>query len=376
MKSRFYYILAAILCIIYGCSSAGGDLSDYSVELYVPSYATGFVILGAQGMESSILKINTPWQDAPDQNSEHSKMVFIRRNGEPVPHGFTGSVADEDVSKIVCMSSSHFAMISALGLSDCIAGVSGKKFLYNSKATSVAEVGYDEHPDYETIVSLSPDIVLLYGIYGESPLENKLDKLGIPYAYIAEYVENHPLGKAEWLVAVAEILGCRQLGESLFSEIPARYDAVKNKVETYGGCKPKVMLNTPYGDSWFMPGTGSYMVKFIEDARGEYLFSKNKSNRSVPVSIEEAVILASQADYWLNANAESLPSLCYRYPNFSDCQCVENGNIYNCDKRTNTAGGNDFWESGVLMPDVILNDIATILHPGFGTSLYFYRKIE
>jgi len=48
------------------------------------------------------------------------------------------------------------------------------------------------------------------------------------------------------------------------------------------------MLNTPYRDTWFMPSSRSFMVRLIEDAGGEYVYTKNDSDTSVAVDLEEA----------------------------------------------------------------------------------------
>lgn len=42
------------------------------------------------------------------------------------------------------------------------------------------------------------------------------------------------------------------------------------------------------------------MVRLIEDAGGEYVYTKNASNTSVAVDLEEAYLLASSADTWIN----------------------------------------------------------------------------
>ena len=55
---------------------------------------------------------------------------------------------------------------------------------------------------------MRPDVVLLYGVSAESTaLTAKLRELHLPYLYLGDYTEQSPLGKAEWLVAVAEIMG-------------------------------------------------------------------------------------------------------------------------------------------------------------------------
>ena len=56
------------------------------------------------------------------------------------------------------------------------------------------------------------------------------------------------------------------------------------------------------------------------------------------------------------------------------------GEIYNFDRRTNAAGGNDYWESGVVRPDVVLHDLIAVFHPealdAADREMHYYRKLE
>ena len=55
-----------------------------------------------------------------------------------------------------------------------------------------------------------------------------------------------------------------------------------------------------------------------------------------------------------------------------------NGRIYNFNKRINENGGNDYWESGVVNPHLILKDLIAILHPDAipNHEFYYYRQVE
>lgn len=75
----------------------------------------------------------------------------------------------------------------------------------------------------------TPDLVLLYGVNGASSMEGKLKELNIPFMYVGDYLEESPLGKAEWLVALAEVAGKRTEGENVFADIPVRYNALKSE---------------------------------------------------------------------------------------------------------------------------------------------------
>ena len=370
-------ILCAILGCTYSCTSSG-NMDDYNMAVYTPTYATGFHIVGAEGKQSTIIRVTNPWQSA----DEVETMLFIARGGEKAPNGFRGQVLQGDAKRVVCMSSSHIAMLDAIGAVERVVGVSGKNFITNpyvvAHQRTIADVGYDGNMNFELLVAQRPDIVLLYGVTGACTMESKLDELGIPYIYIGEYVEEDPLGKAEWLIALAEIVGLRQQGQTYFSELPQRYEQLKSMAAFAHTPAPKVMLNTPYADSWFMPSTTSYMARLIADAGGDYIYKRNTSNHSLPIDVEAAALLTTQADVWINVgNVNSVADLCRQFPKFAQMPCVQRGEVYNCDKRRVTGGGNDYWESGVVHPDVILRDLIKIFHPELVSDkdFVYYRKL-
>ena len=81
---------------------------------------------------------------------------------------------------------------------------------------------------------------------------------------------------------------------------------------------------------------------------------------------------------WLHVEGvSSLKDLRQQYPKFANMPCVLRGEIYNCDKRRVLGGGNDYWESGVVQPDVILRDLIKIFHPELESDKEFvyYRKL-
>ncbi|MBR5573591.1 MAG: ABC transporter substrate-binding protein [Paludibacteraceae bacterium] len=379
MKMSLIHI--SILCATLWCMCACGtssNIDDYHVAVYTPTYATGFRIMGAEGKQSTIISVTNPWQSANDVET----MLFIARGGEKAPAGFRGQVLQGDAQRVVCMSSSHIAMLDAIGAVESVVGVSGKDFITNpyivANRHSIADVGYDGNINFELLVAQRPDIVLLYGVTGACSMQSKLDELGIPYIYIGEYVEEDPLGKTEWLVALAEIVGCREQGIAYFTEVPQRYNHLKLIAAAASSPMPMVMLNTPYADSWFMPSTTSYLARLIADAGGDYIYKQNTSNHSQPIDLEEAALLTAEADIWLHVEGvSSLKDLRLQYPKFANMPCVQRGEIYNCDKRRVLGGGNDYWESGVVQPDVILRDLIKIFHPELESDKEFvyYRKL-
>lgn len=377
MKQFFIWFILALFVLSAGCKQKSGPEPEaYRNEIYTPRYASGFRIAGADRMESTVIYVYNPWQGADRVEMAY----FIARNGEKAPREFVGQVIPAGAKRIVCLSSSYVAMLDALGQTDRVVGVSGLDFLANPYIRSHRDKIRDVGPEinYEALAGLNPDVVLLYGIGdAQTTLTDKLQELGIPYLYMGEYLEESPLGKAEWLVALAEITDSRSEGIAVFREIPERYDRLKRLAANVGE-RPQVMLNTPWNDSWTMPSVKSYIARLIADAGGTYIYRDNTSNGSKPIGLETAYKLIAEADYWLHVgSATSLEQLQAMNPKFADARAIREKTVYNNNLRLTPGGGNDFWESAVVHPDRVLQDLIRIFHPALaGDSLYYYRHLE
>lgn len=375
-KCKSFLSLCLLIVLLAACNGKKtASISDFSNQLYTPEYASGFSIKGADGYESSIITVTNPWQGADSITTQ----LFIARGGESAPEGFTGQVLEGDALRIVAMSSTHIAMLDAVGEAGRVVGVSGIDYISNpvisANRDSIGDVGYEGNINYELLISLDPDLVLLYGVNGASSMEGKLNELGIPFMYVGDYLEESPLGKAEWMVALSEVVGKRTEGEQVFGGIPVRYNDLKKRVADTVLDAPSVILNTPYGDSWFMPSTESYVARLVKDAGGDYIYKKNTGNASLPIDLEEAYKLTSEADMWLNVGmANSLDELRTSCPKFSDTRCFRNGSVWNNNLKTNAAGGNDYYESAVVNPDILLRDLVKIFHPELVEEDFVYYK--
>lgn len=374
-------IVYSALCILLLASCGGGKsnkLEDFNEKVYTPEYTSSFDIKGADGKKSVIVTIRNPWQGAADVTAQ----LFVARNGETAPEGFDGQVLNGNAERIVAMSSTHIAMLEAVNADNRVIGVSGLDYISNSdvqsRRDSIGDVGYEGNINYELLLSLNPDLVLLYGINGASSMEGKLKELGIPFMYVGDYLEENPLGKAEWMIAVSEVVGKRANGEKIFSKIPIRYNALKRLVADIASDSPSVMLNTPYADAWFMPSTTSYVAQLVADAGGNFIYKKNTGNSSEPIDLEEAYRLTAEADIWLNVGMiKTLDELKRLFPKFSDTKCVKTKQVYNNNARSNTIGGNDYFESGVVNPDIILRDMIKIFHPELvKEDFVYYKQLE
>lgn len=347
--------------------------------LYMPRYAAGFELYGLG--KSALMRVKDPWQGARDVE----KWVFLARDGERAPEGFDGTVVAAPVTRAVCMSSSHVAFLDALGAVDAVCGVSGGRFITNPAVRgglergTVRDVGTDQSVNFELVAALKPDVLLTYGLAGESSVAtDKMREMAAPVVYVGEYVEDHPLGKAEWVVALGEMLGRRAEAVALFDSVAREYDRVSGLARGVEA-RPGVMLNSPWRDTWFVPGDRSYMVRLIEDAGGAYVCRGEDTEQSRPIGIEAAFVAMGKADVWLGPGAATtLGELLAENPRFRDVPPVRAGRVYNNNLRRTPEGGSDFWESGTVYPNVVLKDMIRILHPELlpDHELYYFRKLE
>lgn len=333
--------------------------------------------MGVPGGESTLLTVTDPWQGADSVSAS----LLIARNGEDVPDGFDGQVIRGEAKRVVAMSSTFVAMLDEMDMADRIVGVSGLGFISTpsvaARKESVVDVGYEANVDYEKLVALDADIVLLYGVNGASVMEPKLRELGIPFIYIGDYLEESPVGKVEWMVALGEIVGARDRAAARFGEIRADYEALAASVDR-NGAGVKTMINAPYGDSWFMPSPQSYMSHLIHDAGGVPVYQSNHSTASATIGMEEAYLLADEADVWLNPGMVSTnDEMKATLPRFMDVKPVREGRVYNNTRRMTAGGGNDFYESGAVRPDLILRDLIMVLGGDADEdSLTYYFRVK
>jgi iron complex transport system substrate-binding protein len=326
--------------------------------------------------------IINPWQGANNVNISY---YLVKRGFEP-PSGVDSSVVIMvPVRKIVCMSTTHVAMISALGEENSIAGMSGTGFIYSRELNSRAEkglindVGYEANLNKELILKIMPDITMIYGVGNESSgYVGKIEELGIKVIYNADYLETDPLGKAEWIKLFGALYCRENMADSIYNAEVQDYNNLKRYIAENISYKPEVLLGLPFRDTWFISPGNSFISKLIEDAGGDYLWKDTKSSVSMPFGLENVYLKAVNAEYWLNIGTVrtkgEIPAIDQR---LSALPCFTSGKLFNNNNRITETGGNDFWESGTVLPHLILKDIASILHPDLfpDNQLFYYRKI-
>lgn len=323
-----------------------------------------------------LVNVLNPWQ-----SSENVKYLYYFNRIENRDR----KIIRIPVKRVICFSTSHIGFISILNEQNTVVGFSGINYISDSLTrhlideNKIVDVGYEESLNYELILSLKPDIILVYGVEsGKVGYLTKLEELGLPVVFVAEYLEDTPLAKAEWIKFFGVLYNKENYCDSLYTEIVKEYNNVKSIASSYNN-KPTVFTGLPWKDSWFISGGKSYVAHFINDAGGKYVWEKDTSHESFPLNLERVYHMAANADYWINSgNANTMNDIKHIDERLTLFKAFSGKNIFNNNRRSLNSDGNDYWESGVVKPQVILKDLVEIFHPGTfqNYTTYFYKHLE
>lgn len=308
------------------------------------------------------------------------KLLANNPNAIPVP-----------VRSCVCMSTSFLAYLNVLGQSSSVKALSGTQFVYNEDVKKliaegkIADIGAESAPNYEKIMSLKPDVIFAYGISGnDNTYIEKLRHLGLRVIPINDYLERTPLAKMEYFKFFGLVTGTEHSADSIFASRAKAYVKIKN--DCAKGLadrhikKTKVLLNMPFKGIWYIPGGKNYTSNLIKDAGGEILGTDPEGSSSAQVSFEKIYALAAHADIWLHPNTVStFAALAADNPLYKKIPAFSKKQVYNNTKRSTPGGGSDFWESGAVEPQEILQDLIQIMHPELapkGRELKYYIPLK
>ena len=232
----------------------------------------------------------------------------------------------------------------------------------------------------EVLIDLKPDLVMTYATgLPEYDAHPKLQEAGIPVVLNSEYMEENPLGRAEWIKFMSVFFDREREANAYFEKIKKEYLSHVDSVNSLNVTRPTVFLNNNWQGTWHMAGGNSYVAKLLKDAGADYLWSDDTTTGSIPLDFEFVYEKAQHADYWLNpGTAMTLKDLLGEDARYSEFDAFKSKKIYNNNARVNAEGGNDYWESGVAHPETILKDLIKIFHPEIVSehNFVYYRHME
>jgi len=288
------------------------------------------------------------------------------------------------LQRVVCVSTTHAALFARLNCRELLVGMSWLDNLFDPELRERAadgrlrEISREGDLNLEVIVDLEPGLVLTYLTadpeYGDF---DRMREMGVPAMPVAEFLEPHPLGQAEWIRLGGWLLGREREADSLYAEVRAAYLQAREQAQA-AASRPTVFTGMDYQGSWTVPRGGSFAAVYLKDAGADYVWADVPGAGSYAVDFEAVLDRAGQADFWIHPGAArsrtAMAALDARLRHF---QAWQQGQVYNNDARLSPGGGNDYWESAILRPDLVLKDLIAIFHPELRAqdSLVYYRKL-
>ena len=336
---------------------------DFKKQLPVDiSYAKGFTIdtiIG--GLQRIII------QDLA-QNKEIAKYILVPKGSTYLPED-NSTVIYTPIENIGILSSSYIGYLDLLNKIDNITLIENHSFIYNKTILdkyhngSILEVGSNGQINLEKLVLNSPEILFTSAFNGGLSDELlKAREAGIETIQCSEWQENHPLARAEWIKLFGALTDKENLADSLFKDIEEKYHAIVSTCNS-SESTPKALFSSMYQDTWYIPGGKSYLAQIVKDVNGTYAWWDNDQTGSLLLSFETVAAQSLSHDIWINPEVNSIKELIARdarYQNFID---QNKHGIYQQNAKTNAHGGNDYWESGVVRPDLVLQDFGKMFHP-------------
>lgn len=360
-----------------GCVENYSADVDYFPEKIELTHTDGFAV--AYHNNYKVVTVATPWPGA-----ESALEYVLVQCGTPAPEGYDATqVIAVPVQSIVTMSTSYLPFLENLGVLDRLTAVDDVTYVNNATvlakaaAGEIAQIGYGAGVNVEQLLDLDPDIIMTYGSgapdYDAHPV---LLNAGLQAVVNAEWLETSPLGRAEWGKFIALFFNQEALASQQFAAIAQRYEALAAQAAAVTE-KPTVMTDSEYQGSWYVAGGGSFTAQYLADAGAAYLWADDDSTGSLALAFEAVYDKAADADYWINVGfLNSLAELEAADARYADFAPFQNGKVWNNNKKQNANGGNDYYESAVANPDVVLADLISIFHPEIlpdHETVYFHQ---
>ncbi len=99
---------------------------------------------------------------------------------------------------------------------------------------------------------MSADLVVTFGV-SEKDVEpfTAVRRAGIPVLVVAEYTEDSPLGRAEWLKVFGLLVGKSDRANQKYGEVSKAYQSWQSKGRSVLD-RPSVLLNSSFQGIWYM----------------------------------------------------------------------------------------------------------------------------
>lgn len=283
------------------------------------------------------------------------------------------TVIEVPVATTVATYYEDITALHELGVADSIVAIPDAGFLTEAGKvlpTSVTDrlesgevANFGETVGAEFFVDLAPDVVFSYSVYGYDD-HDLLRDADVAVVGTLNAAEAAPLGDAEWIEFFSLFYNAEADGSAIFDEVSARYLELTELAATAPQATA-AMFVSPYSAEYLEAHLDSWGARLIEDAGGTNLLADTAAPSSPQaISLEAATEAGLVADTWLTEfssfDLSAVRSDIAGLP-VEEFPSVATGSVWNIG--LTDADRNLFYGVWSTRPDLLLEDLVSILHP-------------
>ncbi|WP_026236088.1 ABC transporter substrate-binding protein [Echinicola pacifica] len=383
MNIKLFFILLLISFVTACGGSKDQKDQNLTAELQeIPlDYAQGFKLF--QGPGYKLIEVH---QAFPGSDRPFRYLVREEQSSEEPDSSQFDAILPHAADRIVLTSTTQVPHLDLLGISETLVGFPNLDFISTPSlrekidAGKVIDLGSGASYNLEKIMDLQPGLVIISTL-GDNMKEVKLlNQVGIPAVINGDYLEQHPLGRAEWIKFTGALTGRLAEAQESYQRVKDNYDELKTMGQGIPtASKPSILSGNMYKDSWYAPAGNNWGAIFIADAGGKYIFQDKESDGSLQLSYEVVLDQGVEADIWLSTGEYSdLATMGAADPRYRQFEAYKNAQVYTFANTKGPTGGLEYFEMGYSRPDIILKDLLKIFHPELVPNYtpYFYKKIN
>jgi len=341
-------------------------------------YAKGFDIQVFDTYKKLIIK--TPYPGAKNQQ----EFILVTANISDNSIKTNVDKLNIPLKKVVTTSSTHIPMLELIGVENTLIGFPNTSYITSSKTNLLVQkglindIGNDQSFNIEILISLQPDAVIGFTMGNTSKMYNTIRKNGIPVIFNGDWLEETPLGRAEWIKFFGALYDKDALADSIFKSIETKYLQAKEIAKSAKNI-PTILTGILYKDKWNLPAGDSFAAQLFKDANTNYLWSNSKGQGSLVLSFEAVIEKAQKANFWIGsgffANINELANANNHYTEFEPFKKRE---IYTYSKKRGVNGGVIYFELAPVQPHIVLQDLIKVTHPELLPNYqpYFLEKLD
>lgn len=376
---KLIVILFSIIYIMSSCNTVSKEtkLDEKTNDtLNIVSYAENFKIYPIESGYKLVIK---------DLTSENEFYLF--NDTVTIPNDLTSkTIIRIPVKSVVAFSSTQWSVFQKLGEIDKVKGILESNYTTNNEILrlvaegKIIDAGMSTNVNTEKIIHLQPDVILVTP-YPTVDYSHLKELSGATLVSFPDYLESHPLGRAEWMKVVGLLCGKEELTNQWFDDVVRRYESLSYKCSVIED-KPTVFSDLPFENQWYVPGGNSYIAKIFSDAGSDYIWKDNESTGSLHIDAESVLLKAQNADFWRVINSSDIPFTYERLKNENELyplfKAFKEKQLLVCNVRES-----GYFEKSQYEPDVLLADFIYHFHPELLTEewenyvpTYFKRLLK